>query len=332
MLGALAAALVAIPNPLPTTLPHFQGAPATPPRYATKAPQNPFLARDPNSNIHNDTWMTDAYRRRGPLGTSPTAFSGTMAPALCGSLTFHSRGLIVTVCPALGAAPQARVIDPDTLDVLATYDLPNVPDPPGTKTYQNFSGGGYFFLDHRDRIWVATKTNHILVLAVAPDGRSITEGARTPTPGGRSDDRISSALPGFGGGTWYVSKQGNVGIRRGGKLNGAAPDEERPELVRRRPQRRLRRLQPAHVPLVSRRGRPRVAWKVRYRNSGIVKPGQAEAGSGTTPTLMKGGYVAITDNADPMNVVVYQAGREGQAGRLPACRSSTRARARRRTR
>ena len=31
-----------------------------------------------------------------------------------------------------------------------------------------------------------------------------------------------------------------------------------------------------------------------------------DAGSGTTPTIMKGGYVAITDNADPMNVVVYR--------------------------
>ena len=39
---------------------------------------------------------------------------------------------------------------------------------------------------------------------------------------------------------------------------------------------------------------------------GIVKPGQVDAGSGTTPTIMKGGYVAITDNADPMNVVVYR--------------------------
>ena len=220
MKSALLAALVAIPNPLPTTLPHFQGAPATPHAItATKAPQNPFLARDPNSNIHNDTWMTDAYRRRGPLGTSPTAFSGTMAPALCGSLTFHSRGFIVTVCPALGAGPQARVIDPDTLDVLATYDLPTVPDPPGTKTYQNFSGGGYFFLDHLDRIWVATKTNHIFVLSIAPDGRGISLAHDYTNTGLASDDRISSALPGFRGSTWFVSKQGNVGIlHRGGKL------------------------------------------------------------------------------------------------------------------
>jgi hypothetical protein len=56
----------------------------------------------------------------------------------------------------------------------------------------------------------------------------------------------------------------------------------------------------------ARRGKPKVQWKVTYRNSGVVKPGQADAGSGTTPTIMRGGYVAITDNADPMNVVVYR--------------------------
>jgi hypothetical protein len=56
----------------------------------------------------------------------------------------------------------------------------------------------------------------------------------------------------------------------------------------------------------ARKGRPRIDWRRRYRNSGIVKPGQADAGSGTTPTLLSGGYVAITDNADPMNVVVYR--------------------------
>ena len=62
-------------------------------------------------------------------------------------------------------------------------------------------------------------------------------------------------------------------------------------------------------------GTPRVDWKVTYRNSGIVKPSQVDAGSGTTPTIMKGGYVAITDNADPMNVVVYRTARRLRRGR-----------------
>jgi hypothetical protein len=53
-------------------------------------------------------------------------------------------------------------------------------------------------------------------------------------------------------------------------------------------------------------GRPHVTWSVTYKNSGVHKPGQVDAGTGTTPTLMSGGYVAITDNADPMDVVVYR--------------------------
>jgi hypothetical protein len=53
-------------------------------------------------------------------------------------------------------------------------------------------------------------------------------------------------------------------------------------------------------------GHPKVSWRVVYPNTHVVKPGQTEAGSGTTPTLMGTDYVSITDNADPMNVVVYR--------------------------
>ena len=53
---------------------------------------------------------------------------------------------------------------------------------------------------------------------------------------------------------------------------------------------------------------------MRYRNSGIHKPSQVDAGSGTTPTVMSGGYVAITDNADPMNVVVYRTAAHARRG------------------
>ena len=69
--GALAASAAAAPisdtgNP---SIPTYQGAPAANPIPSpTKPEQNPFMATNPNSNIHNDTWMTDVYRRRGPLG------------------------------------------------------------------------------------------------------------------------------------------------------------------------------------------------------------------------------------------------------------------------
>jgi hypothetical protein len=313
LLLALAPAASAEPilDPLGPTFPAYLGAPATADQLRhTKAPRNPFMAPNPRSNIHNDTWMTDAYRWAGPLGRSPVAFSNGMPPALCGSLTFHSRGYIVSVCPSLLAPPQARVIDPQSLELLATYDMPNAPDPPGTKAYQNFAGGGYFFLDGRDRIWSATKTSHLFVLQVAPDGRSITKVGDYDLSGVlESDERITSALPDFRGRVWFVSKKnGKVGIlnRRTGRArvirlgediqNSFTVDRRGVYIVSSARMYRFR----------ARKGKPRVQWKHRYRNSGIVKPGQADAGSGTTPTIMRGGYVAITDNADPMNVVVYR--------------------------
>ena len=66
----------------------------------------------------------------------------------------------------------------------------------------------------------------------------------------------------------------------------------------------------------TRSGAPRVTWRARYRNIGTVKPGQVDAGTGTTPTLMGRKYVAITDNADPMNVVVYKRARRVRGRRL----------------
>jgi hypothetical protein len=307
-----AAAADPIADPLAPLFPKYAGAPAVPHQLKpTRAPQNPFMARNPRNIIHNDTWMTDAYQWAGPIGQAPVARSNAMPPALCGSLTFHSRGFIVSVCPSLLSAPQARVIDPKTLEVLATYNMPNAPDPPGTKAYQNFAGGGYFFLDKRNRIWSATKTSHVLVLQVSDDGTRITPlHDYDLTPALASDERITSALPDFRGRLWFVSKKGGkVGIfytrskriryiRLGDEIENSFTVDRRGVYIV--DDSRMYRF------WARRGGRPRVQWKAKYSDSGIVKPGQVDAGSGTTPTIMKGGYVAITDNADPMNVVVYR--------------------------
>jgi hypothetical protein len=202
------------------------------------------------------------------------------------------------------------VIDPQTLDVLATYDMPAAKDPPGTRQYQNYASGGYFFLDGENRIWSATKTSHLFVLQVSTDGRRITKvGDYDLTSVLDDDERISSALPDYQGRIWFVSKKsGKVGIldprTRRIRVKRLGEDIQNSFAVGRNgvyivSSARMYRF-------AARKGRPRIVWKRRYGNSGIVKPGQADAGSGTTPTLMSGGYVAITDNADPMNVVVYR--------------------------
>jgi len=55
-----------------------------------------------------------------------------------------------------------------------------------------------------------------------------------------------------------------------------------------------------------RTGRPHIDREMSYHNSEIPKPSQVDAGSGATPTIPPGGLVAITDNADPMDAVVYR--------------------------
>ncbi len=328
---ALTLAAPALATPIADTgtpsLPAFSGAAATASKIKdpTIAPQNPYMAANPNSNIHNDTWMTDAYQRRGPLGNSPVAGSGATPPSLCASLTFDSEGRIVAVCPSLVAPPTARIIDPDTLEVLGDYPLPDAPDPPGTVNFQNFAGGGYFYLDNKDRVVVATKTDHIFVLAETAGGTGfelardydLTSVLDTAT------ERISSALPDFGGLIWFVTKaNGKVGTvdRKTGELhliqldeqiqNSFAVDERGVYIVT---EKRLYRFKANSA------GKPKVVWRKAYENSGIVKPGQAEAGSGTTPTLMDNGYVAITDNADPMDVVVYRRARKLHGEKRVVC-------------
>src|ERR671910_1898328 len=270
------------------TFPVPQGTTATPdPITHTRAPRNPFMAPNPRSNIHNDTWMTDAYRRAGPVGRSPEAFSSAMRPALCGSLTFHSRGYIVSVCPSLVAPPQLRVIDPITLELLAAYDMPSAPDPPGTKAYQNFAGGGYFFLDGRDRVWSATKTSHLFVLQVSPDGRGITLVRDYDLTRVLDDEeRITSALPDFRGRIWFVSKKnGKVGIlnprtRRvrgirlgGGIQNSFTGGRGGGSIVS---SKRMYRLH-------ARRGRPKVQWRRGDAKPGFVKAALGQARAGSTP-------------------------------------------------
>jgi len=287
-------------------------AAATQPMPATIAPQNPFMAANPGSNIHNDTWMTDSYQQAGPLGRKLETKTGAYSPSLCGSLAFDKAGQIVSICPSSLAAPQARVFDPKTLKTIATYDMPDAPNPPGTKFFQNFTGGGYFFLDGMDRIWSATKTSHLQVLAIRDGGHKLVKVADYDLSKALKDDqRISSALPDWQGRIWFVSKKdGVIGVldTKTGKINTIQLDEEVENSFA---------VDKAGVYIASDKrmyrfnagsdNKPVADWKVTYKNSGIHKPSQLDAGTGTTPTIFNHGkFVTITDNADPMNVVVYR--------------------------
>src|SRR3954451_17383875 len=117
---ALSIAPPASANPIlslgqPPTFAPFRGhavdARPLPPRHVTVSPQNPDMAAGSNSNIHNDTWMTEAYHRPGPLGNGLVATSQSQPLSLCGSITFDSAGRIVTTCPSAALPTQIRIID-----------------------------------------------------------------------------------------------------------------------------------------------------------------------------------------------------------------------------
>lgn len=317
-------------TPIPETptddVPTFIGSPASPkPLERLAVPRHPFMAPNGQSNIHDDAYMSDTYNRSGPLGRRMSRTSTYRAPgADCASVTFDARGRVVTICVGL-LRPQLVLMDPRTLDELARFDLP--PRRPGVgNPFTDFTGGGYFYLDHRDRAVIPTTTRHIYVVAEAGGPSFELRRDYDLTAAVGQGDSIVSALPDFDGRIWFVSTRGvvgNVDPRSGrvrvltlpgeGITNSFAVDEDGGVYIV--TDRALYRFEAAGS------GRPKVIWRKRYRNSGEQKPGQVDDGSGTTPTVMGRKYVAITDNADPMNVVVYRRGREVNGGRQ-VCRQS----------
>ena len=304
-------------------LAEYEGAPATPkPLSAPLPPRHPQMAPNERSNLHVDAYQTDTNVLSGPLGRDMSTVS-TFYSADCGSVTFDSRGRIVTVCVGLGG-PTLKMLDPKTLDELATFSLPPRQGmTPGVSPFQDFAGGGYFYLDDKDRAIIPTTTRHLLVVRAteAPGFRQEQDIDLTgAVPQG---DKIISALPDWNGLVWFASVQGVVGtvdLATGrvqsldtGEPNGnsfAVDDTGGVFIVTDGAMYRFD---------AGPDGVPQVTWREVYDNIGEKKPGQTQKGSGVTPTMMDGDLVAITDNADPMNVVVYKRGRTA-SGRREVCK------------
>jgi hypothetical protein len=295
-------------DPLASGIASFAGSPAARhPVRKGRVPRHPFMAPNGRSNIHDDAYQSDTYRRAGPLG------DGTTTSALflreCASITFDGHGRLVSVCVGLDK-PVLAMLDPRTLQVLAAMDLPMRGS--GPNPFQDFSGGGYFYLDNRDRAVISAGNRHVIV--VAETGGTSEPGFRVVrdydlTAAVPSGDALISALPDWHGRIWFASTKGVVGTiaRASGRVrsldtgepigNSFAVDDTGGVFIV--TDRALYRFD-------ARRGRPIVTWRRTYPDVGTVKPGQTERGSGTTPTLIGRRYVTITDNADPMDVLVYR--------------------------
>jgi hypothetical protein len=311
--NALVPAVPIPEGPEAGSVPSFIGATAKPKAVqAPSVPTHPFMAPNGRSNIHVDAYQTDTYTGSGPLGRNMQRAS-TFQGSECASVTFDRAGRIVAVCVGLDH-PRVVMFDPKTLDLLATFDLPpRLVSTSGSNPFTDFSGGGYFYLDQSDRAVIPTTLRHIWVIGqtTGPLGPGFTlERDYDLTAAVPVGDSIISALPDWSGRIWFVSAAGVVGtvdpasgavrsLNLGEKIgNSFAVDETGGVFIV--TDGALYRFDAATT------GAPLVTWREPYANTGVKKPGQTEAGSGTTPTLMGSQYVAITDNADPMDVVVYK--------------------------
>jgi hypothetical protein len=310
LLGALVAPGARAAQPIPegpNSLPAFTGAAATPaPVYAPDPPRQPHMAPNGRSNIHDDAYMTDTYQGPGPLGRGVTRTS-TFLSHECASLTFDSKSRIVAICVGL-EAPILELFDPHTLDSFASMMLPGRQGV-STGVFTDFSGGGYFYLDDQDRAVAPTNTRHVYVIAETPTPSFQLEHDYDLTGVVPQGDKIVSSLPDWAGRIWFASTAGVVGYidPLGGTVksldtheaigNSFAVDETGGVFIVTDKAMYRFDASPAGVA---------VTWRAVYDNTRAKKPGQTEFGSGTTPTLIGADLVAITDNADPMDIVVYK--------------------------
>ena len=329
--GAPAVPAVPIPqDPEAGSVEPFLGSPrpAHPLRGARFAPRHPYMAANGRSNLHDDAYQSDAGVAPGPLGRSPQVTS-TLFTQECASLTFDSRGRLLTVCVGLGTV-DLRLLDPRTLDVLAEYPLPPRPASSASSPFTAFGGGGYFYLDQHDRVVVPTSDGHIQVIAETgtADAPALTLRRDYDVSAEVGGSVILSALPDWSGRIWFVTQSGVVGVvdRHTGRSrartlphgegigNSMAVDETGGVFVV--SDRALYRFEATGT------GAPAATWRRTYDAGTRQKPGQSQTGSGTTPTLVRRHghrFVAITDNADPrMHVLVFRAGRRAQS--RPVCR------------
>jgi hypothetical protein len=316
---ALPAAATAAPPPIPqeegdlAELDPFSGRVATPHRVeAPRVPRHPFMAANGRNAVHNDAYQTDTYTKAGPLGRNPRVFSQSIDGAgglgSCGiTIAFDKRGRLITTCIS-ATDVELRLMDP-ALNTVARHELPPRIIPPGVNPLQS-PGGAYFYVDNKDRA-VVSIGRQIFVVAVRGNSlrRVRTYDLNRVIP---SDDQLNSALPDWSGRLWFVTRQhGIVGVLdpASGRVlgthrtneaigNSFAMDETGGVFIV--TDRAQYRFDP------SRSGAPKVSWRVRYDNVGIQKPGQFDAGSGTTPTLMGKRHLSIADNAARMQVVVIR--------------------------
>lgn len=280
-------------------------------------PRHPFLAPNGRSNMHNDAYMSDTYEVSGPLGIDPDVLFRRYADSganLCVTITFDSQGRILTTNAQMSGF-RIMLVDPGTLDVLASYELPARDPADPLFPYNDTSGAAYFALDHLDRVLLSDAQNFLHVIRYSDESgefeviKKYDLNDYVVPMEAPARDHVQMTLPDWNreGLLWWMTRYGIIGtvdmttddVRtlelEGEEMqNSFTVGEDGVYFVTDHAMYRLR---------ADEAGTPVIDWRTKYDRGSGVKPSMINQGSGTTPQLF-GDMVAIGDNADPrMNIL-----------------------------
>ena len=292
----------------------FRPADSSGPIAHVEIPQHPFMAANAGNNMHCDSYMSDAYEAGGPIGWNPQVTSRTQGFGGYGTVTCDSVGRLVALY-SNGRGFQLELMDPYSLEELASHDLPSRPWYwllQGIMPWKYIGAGMYFYLDHQDRAIVPTTKNTIQVIQTPISGgefelvREYDLGEYVVPMRWPHRDSVAWVLPDWSGDYyWYATTEGMVGtvgvdsgeirsLRLEGEIieNSFAVAEDGAYILS---DRALYRFSQDGTKNIT------VDWHTEYDRGPGKKPGHITRGSGTSVSLMGDldGLVVLTDNAEP---------------------------------
>jgi len=292
----------------------FHPADFSSPVAHVEIPQHPFMAPNWGNNMHCDSYISDAYEVSGPLGLNPQVTSRTQGFGGYGTIAYDSSRRLVAV-HSNGRGFQLELMDPYTLEELASYDLPPRPSYwilQGIMPWEYIGAGMYFYIDEQDRAIVPTTKNTVQIVEVPDFGgefkliREYDLDDHVVPMRWPNKDSVAWVLPGWSEEYyWYATTGGMVGtvdvasgevrtMRLEGEVieNSFAVAEDGAYILSDRALYRFSQDGSGHIT---------VDWRTEYDRGPRKKPGHITRGSGTSVSLMGGldGLVTITDNAEP---------------------------------
>lgn len=294
--AVLVAAVLVVPDgwlPIPPAPgvwsgPAYVGRPATPQALAAANPQNPHrVAGDP-------------AERPGPLGRQPEVDTGWFGLQHCGHLELGTAGTIVALCTSR-SGQALRLVDPDSLRPVETLNLPEAPEDADARCASDAA-----YLDEGGRAVLAAGDRQVLAVGTEQDGEPHLGKAQTwdLKPWVPFGDCVVALAPDFSGRIWWASAAGLVGtldpateqvgvtdlgeeVRRG-----IATDEGGAYVVTD---------SALHHLTAGGDGTPQAVWRTGYDGT-----------SGSAPTLLPGGAVAITDEVEGRLGILFLARDDGR--------------------